>query len=181
MSEARPTGAADTPAAHDPATERAFCDEFGPALRLYGRRHLADAAAAEDLAQETLAVVLTALREGRVDGSRELGRYVFGVARNKVRELRRAERRRGRIEHAVLGTTPGAAEHEPILVGFRMHLFGCLSQLTERTRQVLERTYFAEEAPEEIAAALAVSIGNVRVIRHRALGALRRCLEGGEP
>ena len=36
-----------------------------------------------------------------------------------------------------------------------------------------------ESAPE-IAEAMCMTTGNVRVTRHRALAALRRCLEGGE-
>jgi RNA polymerase sigma-70 factor (ECF subfamily) len=37
---------------------------------------------------------------------------------------------------------------------------------------------FNEERPsEEIAARLAISTGNVRVLRHRAIAALRRCLD----
>jgi RNA polymerase sigma-70 factor (ECF subfamily) len=40
---------------------------------------------------------------------------------------------------------------------------------------------FNEERPsDEIAALLALSPGNVRVLRHRAIAALRRCLDAPE-
>jgi DNA-directed RNA polymerase specialized sigma24 family protein len=39
-------------------------------------------------------------------------------------------------------------------------------------------TFYDERPAEEIAAALETSAGNVRVLRHRALLALRACVEG---
>jgi RNA polymerase sigma-70 factor, ECF subfamily len=41
-------------------------------------------------------------------------------------------------------------------------------------------TFFADEPADGIARALGTTAGNVRVVRHRALGALRACLEAGE-
>ena len=150
--------------------EQALCAHFKPLLELYGRRHVGDMA--DDLVQETLATVITKLREGKVEDPAKLGSFVFGVAKNKARELRRSGRRR---EHEQEDPAPPV---EPVLVGFRMRLFGCLSQLSERAREVLSRTYFGEETGAEIAAQLALSPSNVRVLRHRSLAALRRCLEG---
>jgi DNA-directed RNA polymerase specialized sigma24 family protein len=44
-------------------------------------------------------------------------------------------------------------------------------------------SFLEERSADEIATALATRAGNVRVIRHRALGFLRQCLdaEGGAP
>lgn len=159
------------------AAERALAEHFGPILRLYGRRHLRDAVRAEDLAQDTLAAVIVALRAGRLDHDEKLGAFVFGVAKNKVKEALRAREREARRAPV----TPPEEIAEPVLVGFRMHLFGCLSQLTERAREVLARTYFAEDTAPEIAEAMAMTANHVRVIRHRALAEVRRCLEGGAP
>lgn len=163
--------------ADDSHAEQMLCAHFAPIVRLYARRHLGDAADADDVAQETLAIVLEQLRAGNLRDPNKVGQFVFGIARNKVRENRRAVLRRRRLDadHAP------SASVEPVLVGFRMHLFFCLAQLTERARLVLERTYFAGEQSSEVADALALSIANVRVTRHRALGALRRCLEEERP
>jgi RNA polymerase sigma-70 factor (ECF subfamily) len=57
-------------------------------------------------------------------------------------------------------------------------LRGCLEKLAERERSVLVMTFYAEQATEEVAAHLGLTTGHVRVIRHRALGRLRDCLEG---
>lgn len=157
------------------AAEAALCAHFAPILRLYGRRHLGDAGAADDLAQETLAAVIVLLREGRLERDERLGGFVLGVARNKAREAHRARARAARVPPA-----PPVEVHEPALAGYRMHLAMCLAQLTERARAVLERTYYADEDASEIAEALAMTANHVRVLRHRALAEVRRCLEGGE-
>jgi RNA polymerase sigma-70 factor (ECF subfamily) len=53
----------------------------------------------------------------------------------------------------------------------------CLEALAERERSVVVLSFFADRAADEVAAELALSAGNVRVIRHRALGRLRECME----
>ena len=56
----------------------------------------------------------------------------------------------------------------------------CLGTLDERSRQVVTLTFNDECQTEEIATRLAMTAGNVRVIRHRAVAALRRCLDARE-
>jgi RNA polymerase sigma-70 factor (ECF subfamily) len=46
---------------------------------------------------------------------------------------------------------------------------------------VVVLSFFAEQSGDEVAKALAVSTGNVRVIRHRALARLRACMGGEAP
>jgi RNA polymerase sigma-70 factor (ECF subfamily) len=54
----------------------------------------------------------------------------------------------------------------------------CLDGLPERERTVLVMTFFDEQGSDEVAVALGLSAGNVRVIRHRGLGRLRDCVTG---
>jgi RNA polymerase sigma-70 factor (ECF subfamily) len=42
-------------------------------------------------------------------------------------------------------------------------------------------TFVEDRDADEIGAAFAISAGNVRVIRHRALARLQACVEGGGP
>jgi RNA polymerase sigma-70 factor (ECF subfamily) len=58
-------------------------------------------------------------------------------------------------------------------------LAGCLEALAERERSVVLLTFFADKAGDEVAKELGLSAGNVRVIRHRALGRLRECMGAG--
>ncbi len=156
-------------------TETELYERFHPLLRAFGRRHLRDASDADELAQETLVIVLAALREGRVESIDNVGGYVLGVARNLVREGWRRDRR-SRAALSALAPLAVSESPEPELEhGLRK----CISKLTARARAVLQRAIALEESGPEIARALGISEGNVRVIRHRALAEVRRCLQTG--
>jgi DNA-directed RNA polymerase specialized sigma24 family protein len=49
--------------------------------------------------------------------------------------------------------------------------------LEERARKVVTLAFRDDRSADEIAGTLATTAGNVRVIRHRALQALRNCLD----
>lgn len=157
-------------------SETELCEAFLPLLRAFGRRHLRDSAAAEELAQESLFVALTALREGRVDHD-AFGPYTLGVARNLVREGHRAERRRRTLDVTL---APLIDVELPPTATFDQHLRLCVSKLTPTAREVLRRAVVEEEEGPEIAAALGITANNVRVTRHRALAEVRKCLQAGE-
>jgi RNA polymerase sigma-70 factor (ECF subfamily) len=55
-------------------------------------------------------------------------------------------------------------------------LAGCVERLAERERAVVVLSFYSERGSDEIAAELGLSAGNVRVVRHRALGRLRECM-----
>jgi RNA polymerase sigma-70 factor (ECF subfamily) len=54
----------------------------------------------------------------------------------------------------------------------------CLHALESRAQDVLMMTYREDLAAAEVATRLDTTAGNVRVLRHRALASLRRCLDG---
>jgi RNA polymerase sigma-70 factor (ECF subfamily) len=161
----------------DTHAEREICRRLLPAMRAFARRRL-DAEAAEDFAQDALVLLVEALRDGRIQDPARVAGFALGICRNRARErARNGERRRelvaqfGLAEFAV-----ASAEHEPLAFG-RSHLEDCYSQLTEHARRVIRATFCNDDDDAEIAAALEISAGNVRVIRHRSLAALRSCLE----
>jgi len=57
----------------------------------------------------------------------------------------------------------------------------CLQRLGERERSVIVQTFYDERPADEVARSLGLSAGNVRVIRHRSLARLRRCMGLPEP
>ena len=59
-------------------------------------------------------------------------------------------------------------------------LEGCLSTLAERERTVVLLTFYGDRSSREIAQTLAISEGNVRVIRSRAIDRLRACMGAEE-
>jgi len=90
----------------------------------------------------------------------------------RLRELdRRAEPAPQEVLVAAAGTeTP----RDPVNAAA---LLRCLGSLGDRARRVLELSFHDELESEEVAERLELTRGNVRVIRHRALAALRACLD----
>jgi RNA polymerase sigma-70 factor (ECF subfamily) len=62
----------------------------------------------------------------------------------------------------------------------RDRLAACLEALSERERSVVVLSFFEDKSADEVGAELATSAGNVRVIRHRALARLRKCMGAEE-
>jgi RNA polymerase sigma-70 factor, ECF subfamily len=152
--------------------EDELCRKYAPRIRLYGLRHLRDEDGARDLVQAVLLVVLEAARAGRIEQTDKLERFVLGVARNTSLRMRanaaRAELRAPE-DLPVIAVDAEAAELPSLL--------RCFEHLEERARSVVQLTFNEERSAEEIAELLAMTPGNVRVVRHRAIAALRSCLE----
>lgn len=157
----------------DRAAETAVCARFRPRIRLYGLRHLRDEAAAADLAQDVLLAVVARLRAGGVREPDRLASFVLATCRQLAWSTVRTERRRDAILAAdPLSDAPDPAP-EPLP---RERLAGCLQALASRERAVVLATFYAEQAADEISREHGLSLGNVRVVRHRALRRLRTCL-----
>jgi len=162
----------------DPAAETELVRRLAPRVRLYGLRHLRDPSAADDLVQEALLLTLERLRAGRVRQPDRLASFVFGACRLLVRNQRRGRRRRDALVERFAAEFKQVAEADPLRLD-QQRLRECLTRLAERERSVLVLTFYAEEPAGEIAARLGLSPENVRTVRHRACGRLRRCVEGG--
>jgi RNA polymerase sigma-70 factor (ECF subfamily) len=162
-----------------PEAEAELCRRLLPRLRLYGRRHLRDAAAAADLAQEVLVLILERLRAGRVREPDRLASFALGACRLVVRNQRRGGRRRQALLERFGGPTPASAAPDLGWLDER-RVQSCLEGLELRPRTVLVLTFYAEQTSAEIARALALTADNVRAVRHRALVRLRDCVGGGE-
>jgi RNA polymerase sigma-70 factor (ECF subfamily) len=170
---------ADAGRTRDVAAEAALCRRLGPRVRLFGLKNLRDEAAAKDLAQDVLMIVLEKLRDGAIRDPAQVASFALGTARQRVVDWRRGERRRERLRetYPVLPLRDDEMASEPIV---STHLVSCLEALPERERTVLVLTFYQERPAAAVAAELALSPGNVRVIRHRGLQRLRGCLESKE-
>ena len=149
---------------------------LAPRVRLYGLRHLRDAAAADDLVQDVMLVTFDGLREGRVREPEQLASYVLGTCRKVVAGWRRGVQRRQKLLDRYGQELVPSAATGPLLDLDR--LARCLMGLSERERTVSVLTFYGERGADEIAGELGLSPGNVRVVRHRALARLRACMEG---
>ena len=160
------------------AEEAELYRRFAPRVRFYGRRHLADDSAADDLAQEVLLLTIERLRAGEVRRPEEIGSFILGTSRMMARGAHRVARRRealaARFLEPAVDTAPSfvAALDVP-------RVAACLRALAERDRLVVVLTFYADREAPRIADDLGVSPGAVRVIRHRAMARLRDCVLGG--
>jgi RNA polymerase sigma-70 factor (ECF subfamily) len=164
-------------AAHEEEAE--LYRRFAPRVRLYGLRHLRDTATAQDLAQEVFIVVIERLRGGRVRNVEAIGSFILGTSRTIASDLRRTHQRRERLTETFGDRTMWITPTEPSLDKARVE--NCLNSLPPRDRTLLVLTFYAEKKAADIAAALAIAAGAVRVARHRALTRLRDCVTGEGP
>jgi RNA polymerase sigma-70 factor (ECF subfamily) len=154
--------------------ETELCRRFAPRIRLYGLRHLRDEERARDLTQAVLLAVLEAVRGGRVLDHERVDRFILGTCRNTALRVRERDAR------AVLtGDEEGIAD-VPVAEVDRVELqalFHCLGALEGRARRIVLLSFHEGRDAEEIAGMLEMTSVNVRVVRHRAVAAVRRCLD----
>jgi RNA polymerase sigma-70 factor (ECF subfamily) len=151
---------------------RVLYDEHADALWRYALKLTGDAAAAEDVVQETL---LRAWRH-RPDGSARA--WLFTVARNLVIDERRSARYRREsgspdVESVAQPTEPDRVDSalDRMLIG------SALAQLSDEHRAVVRRAYYQGWTTGQIAAELGVPEGTVKSRLHYAVRALRLNLQ----
>ncbi len=174
---ARAIACAGPGCAHE--AEAALYRRFAPRVRLYGLRHLRDEQAAADLMQQVMVTSIEQLRGGKVRNPEKLGSFIFGLCRMTVLELRRGRARRERLLELYGRDLAADCIDLPRLAEARLaeaRLARCLERLSERERSVLVMTFYDEKPAQEVAKTLGLSAANVRVIRHRGLAHLRRCM-----
>jgi RNA polymerase sigma-70 factor (ECF subfamily) len=162
----------------DREAEAALYRLLAPRVRLYGRRHLRDEEEARDLMQHVMVATLEKLRAGELREPARIASFVFGMCRMVTMEMRRGARRREEL----LEMYAGDLEIADIAVAPRLdeaRVAACLERLAERERSVLVLSFYEDEPADRVGAALGLSAGNVRVVRHRAIEKLRECVMGG--
>ena len=178
----------------DTAAEAELYRRLAPRVRLYGLRHLRDRHAAADLVQQVLLMTLERLRAGEVREPERIASFALGACRMTVLEMRRGARRREELLEKWVPAYAGMTEAGvPAYAGMTAYagvtyeapeplvldpdrLAACLEALPARERSVVVMSFFADKPADEVGAELGLTGGNVRVIRHRALGRLRNCM-----
>jgi RNA polymerase sigma-70 factor (ECF subfamily) len=159
-------------------SETELCRRYAGRIRGYGLRHLRDQAAAEDLVQHVLLILLQAVREGRAGDPARLDGYVLVTCRNCAMDMRRGDSRQRRVAVRSSEELPTAYEPDWNAADTR-RIEHCLRELEARDRAIVLATFVHDHDADEIARTMQLSPGNVRVIRHRALGRLQACVAGG--
>jgi RNA polymerase sigma-70 factor (ECF subfamily) len=159
------------------AEEAELYRRFAPRVRLYGRRHLQNDAAADDLAQDVLMLTIERLRGGHVRQPEDIGSFILGTSRMMAHAERRVARRRQALAARYLDTSVETAPASLAALD-ASRVAACLRALAERDRLVVLLTFYADREAPRIAQDLGVSPGAVRAIRHRAMARLRDCVLG---
>ncbi len=132
-----------------------------------------DAAAAEDIAQESFLAALHALE--RFDHSRPFGPWLHRIVSNRSIDWTRARRIRAELVADVesrSGGDPEAPPEDPRAEGLR----DALDLLSPEHRTVIAMRYVLELTPAEISKTLAIPRGTVNSRLRRALDALGAAL-----
>lgn len=102
--------------------------------------------------------------------------FVLGTCRIVVLDWQRNHSRRERLLRTYADDVPRAdGQMLPRLDHERLR--GCLEALPERERSVIAMSFYGDKSADEVARETALSVANVRVIRHRSLERLRECME----
>ena len=161
--------------AGDPEAESRIADAFYERALIMVRARTRRAQTAPDLAHEAWMGVIRALREGRVEDTRNLGAFIHGVTRNVVNN----SFRRGQEPNTSIDTLEVAA---PATLEFersaRKRLVQrALQKVREPDRSILHMAFVLGLEAPEIAERLQLSADAVRQRKSRTLRELRDILD----
>lgn len=163
--------------AHRAAAERDLCELLAPRIHLFAFRRLRSYADAADVTQETLSIVVDALRNDKLQDAARVAQFALGTGRHLVSRVVRGERMRRALQDVIADATATAVSPPELWsLDFRTML-RCLEKLGERERRVVRMTFHDDRTADEIASSIGLTTSNVRVIRHRALVQLRQCVD----
>ena len=169
----------------EPANERAwrtFCGRYGPAVFRFARRQGLGESNAEEIVADTLAAFFEGYGAGRYDRSR--GRFktwIFGIALNKVRELRR-RREKAQADESIerIEDNTGAETQDDEFDADVDHTLAweCLDAIRTRvaplTYQAFDLYALKDRPAGDVARLLGIETSAVYVAKSRVLSRARR-------
>jgi RNA polymerase sigma-70 factor (ECF subfamily) len=165
--------------------EQRLVERYGPALLYLLKRKTRDLQLALDLRQDTFRLVIEKLRAGGIEQPERLAAYVRGVAVNlciavQRKEYRRATTADSETVEATAADAPGPFEAVSAEQQGRA-LRQLLDELpTPRDRDILLRTYLAEEEKSSICQSLGIDSEHFNRVLFRARQRFRELLVRAE-
>jgi len=161
----------------DSATlDAADLDRLRSGLRIMALRAFGNRDVAEEVAQETLARAVAAVRAGQPSDPLKLAAYVAGIARNVIARMLRDGKRTlhldAGVEESVAQPGPNALE-AIVRADERAQVRAALAELSAADRSVLRLAFVEDLDSVEIAARLGEPPDRVRKRKSRALERLR--------
>ena len=161
----------------DRAAEARLCLRLSPAIRAFARRRLRTTEASSEFQQEVLLIFVEALRSRKLEDPARVAGFVLGICRNLVLDRVRERERRKRLWELYGDAVSACNVVQPAEVTLEiMRLEDCLTELSQRARQAVWLSYGELLSHSEVSTRLGISEGNARVLRHRALSALKQCV-----
>lgn len=160
------------------AAFEALYERYAHRVQRYILASLGHAAEVEDLTSTVFLRAMARIETYRVERG-SFAAWLFGIARNVVRDERRAAARaRGvvRLTERIGDLRPGP-EQVSLAREQQEVVRRTMAMLTAEQRDALALRYFAELSFEEVAAALGKSVPAAKMLTKRGLGALQRNLE----
>jgi RNA polymerase sigma-70 factor (ECF subfamily) len=152
-------------------------DQFAPLIRSFARSR--GSSSPDDIVQDVFTSAIE--RFPRFDGdSTKLRSFLFTLAYRRIADEHRIRYRRQEqlvADHQPTADAGGDTEDAFTLREEAAEAMRALDILGERERRVIEMRIIEESSPSEVADALGLTNGNVRVIQARALMKIRKYLE----
>jgi RNA polymerase sigma-70 factor (ECF subfamily) len=155
----------------DASTEQHFASYFGQILNIMLRARYLSPERVDDVRQETLARVITALRrEGGVRQPERFGAFVNSVCKNVLREQLRDWQRIRPIEQGQLEPPDKVVDLERALISkeTKDKVREILAEMRQRDRDLLRAIFLEEKEKDEICREFGVDREYLRVLLHRA-------------
>jgi len=163
--------------AGDRSAEARLCLRLAPAIRAFARRRLRSAEATSEFQQEVLLIFVEALRKGQLEDPARVAGFVLGICRNLALDRVRERERRGKLWELYGQAVTACDVVQPAEVTLEiMRLEDCLTELSQRAREAVWLSYGEVLSHAEVSTRLGISEANARVLRHRALHALKQCV-----
>lgn len=150
-------------------------------LRRFVLRAIGNVDLVDDIVQETMLRAIKA--QGGFAGRAAVGTWLSSIAMNVLRDHFRRPATRGEVaaDQATLAETPDEDGDDALMTVMKVEMGNCITAhlmaLPDRLREVLVLHDMGGANHREVAATLAISEGNARVLLHRARAALRERLE----
>jgi RNA polymerase sigma-70 factor (ECF subfamily) len=155
----------------DASTEQHFAAYFGQILNIMLRARYLSPERVDDVRQETLARVITALRrEGGIRQPERFGAFVNSVCKNVLREQLRDWQRIRPIEQGQLEPPDKVVDLERALISeeTKDKVREILAEMRQRDRDLLRAIFLEEKEKDEICREFGVDREYLRVLLHRA-------------
>ncbi len=158
-----------------PKLDSEVLDRLQTGLRIVALQELSDPVTAEEVVQETIVRVLSALRDGRLNDLAKLAAYAHSVARNVIADEYRSRARSSSLRSRLgqqANDPPGALE-TLISADERTRLRFALRGLSGRDRQILRLSFEEGLSCAEIARRHLEPAARIRKRKSRAVQRLR--------